>query len=455
MEGDTIVALGTPPGESGIAVVRISGPEAFDILASLARGVPREAPRKLSLVILRDGAGEPIDEVLVAVMCSPASYTGEDMAEISCHGSMQVVTELLEEIVRLGGRLASPGEFTKRAFLNGKIDLAQAEAVADLISSETKLQRRVAFEQLEGGLSRRVRELEERLLDELSLIEVSIDFSDEEAPVHSPADTREAVRTIRGAIARLLESEIAGGKLRRGIYVTIVGRRNVGKSSLYNALLGEERAIVSPVPGTTRDILRERIHVGGFTCHLEDTAGLAETLCEIEAKGIAIGRAAARKADIVLFVVDGSEDISPDMAGEISRIDPRRLVCVLNKKDLGLKCSLDEARALLGTDAVIAVSALGGEGLEALRDIIYDSAARGDAGELGRERVAVNARQAAALREADEALERLAGLVEEGAQAELLSVEARAAADALGKITGRTITDDLLKTIFNRFCIGK
>ena len=455
MEGDTIVALGTPPGESGIAVVRISGPEAFDILASLARGVPREAPRKLSLVILRDGAGEPIDEVLVAVMCSPASYTGEDMAEISCHGSMQVVTELLEEIVRLGGRLASPGEFTKRAFLNGKIDLAQAEAVADLISSETKLQRRVAFEQLEGGLSRRVRELEERLLDELSLIEVSIDFSDEEAPVHSPADTREAARTIRSAIARLLESEIAGGKLRRGIYVTIVGRRNVGKSSLYNALLGEERAIVSPVPGTTRDILRERIHVGGFTCHLEDTAGLAETLCEIEAKGIAIGRAAARKADIVLFVVDGSEDISPDMAGEISRIDPRRLVCVLNKKDLGLKCSLDEARALLGTDAVIAVSALGGEGLEALRDIIYDSAARGDAGELGRERVAVNARQAAALREADEALERLAGLVEEGAQAELLSVEARAAADALGKITGRTITDDLLKTIFNRFCIGK
>ena len=300
-----------------------------------------------------------------------------------------------------------------------------------------------------------MRELEERLLGELSLIEVSIDFSEEEAPVHSPADTRDAVRAIRGAIERLLESEIAGGKLRRGIRVTIVGRRNVGKSSLYNALLGEERAIVSPVPGTTRDILRERIHVGGFTCHLEDTAGIAETLCEIEAKGIEIGRAAALNADLVLFVVDGSEDIPRDIAGEISRINPRRLLCVLNKKDLGLNCPLDEARAVLGTDAVIAVSALGGGGLEELRQMIYERAVKIDAGELDRERVAVNARQAAALREADEALERLAVLIDEGAHAEVLSVEARAAAEALGKITGRSIADDLLETIFSKFCIGK
>jgi tRNA modification GTPase len=455
MEGDTIAALGTPPGESGIAVVRISGPRAVDILGALVRGVACEDSRKLRRVILRDGTGEALDEALVAVMRSPASYTGEDMVEISCHGSMQVVADLLEEIVRLGGRLASPGEFTKRAFLNGKIDLAQAEAVADLISSETKLQRQVAFEQLEGALSRSVRALEERLLSELSLIELSIDFSEEEAPVHSPADTREAVRAIRGAIERLLESEIAGGKLRRGVRVTIVGRRNVGKSSLYNALLGEERAIVSPIPGTTRDLLRERIHVGGFTCHLEDTAGIAETLCEIEAKGIEIGRAAALNADLVLFVVDGSEELPRDIAGEISRIDPRRLLCVLNKKDLGLKCPLDEAKVLLGTDAVIAVSALGGAGLEELRRRIYERAVKIDAGELGRERIAVNARQAAALREADEALGRLAILIDEGAHAELLSVEARAAADALGKITGRSIAEDLLETIFSKFCIGK
>ena len=455
MDGDTIVALSTPPGESGIAVLRMSGPAAIGILDGLAPGAGGAASHRLSLTLLRDARGEPLDEALVAVMLAPASYTGEDMVEISCHGSMQVVGDVLEEIITLGARPAAPGEFTKRAFLNGKMDLAQAEAVADLIAAETKLQRRIAFEQLEGTLSRRVRELEERLLEELALIEVSIDFTEEDVGVFSPGRTSEAVRSIRGAIARLLESEIAGGKLRRGIRVTIVGRRNVGKSSLYNALLGEERAIVSPVPGTTRDILRERIHIGGFPCHLEDTAGIAETRCDIEAKGIEIARTAALKADLVLFVLDGAEEIPGDIADDVSRIDPGRLLCVLNKKDLGLKCSPERARTLLGAESVVAVSALSGDGLEEIREWIYDRAARSDAGELGRERVAINARAAAALREADEALDRLAGLLEDGAPAELLSVEVRCAADALGKITGRSVSDDLLETIFNKFCIGK
>jgi tRNA modification GTPase len=309
MEGDTIIALSTPPGESGIAVVRLSGPRAVDILDALAPGARRGASHKLSRRVLKDASGAAIDDALVAVMRAPSSYTGEDMVEISCHGSMQAVADILEESVRLGARIASGGEFTKRAFLNGKIDLAQAEAVIDVISAETKLQRAVALEQLEGGLSKQVREIEERLLDELARIEVSIDFSEDDVPVYSPEKTKRAVRKMRERIARLIDSEIAGGKLRRGIRVTIVGPRNVGKSSLYNALLGEERAIVSPIPGTTRDVLRERIHIGGFTCHLEDTAGLAETGCEIEAKGIMMGRRAAGLADLVLFVIDGSEPI--------------------------------------------------------------------------------------------------------------------------------------------------
>lgn len=455
MEGDTIVALGTPPGESGIAVVRISGPAAVRLLEALAPGLGDAATHRLSLTLLRDARGEPLDEALVAVMRAPASYTGEDVVEISCHGSMQVVGDILEEIITLGARPAAPGEFTKRAFLNGKMDLAQAEAVADLIAAETRLQRRVALEQLGGTLSRRVRELEERLLGELALIEVSIDFSEDDVSVFSPVRTSESVRSIRSAIGRLLESEVAGGKLRRGIRVTIVGRRNVGKSSLYNALLGEERAIVSPVPGTTRDILRERIHIGGFPCHLEDTAGIAETRCDVEAKGIEIARAAVLNADLVLFVLDGAEEIPGDVAEEVSRIDPGRLLCVLNKKDLGLKCPPERSRALLGAETVVAVSALSGEGLEEIRQWIYDKAARPDAAELGRERVAINARAAAALREADEALERLTGLLEDGAPAELLSVEVRCAIDALGKITGRSVSDDLLGTIFNKFCIGK
>lgn len=455
MEGDTIVALSTPPGESGIAVVRVSGSGAADIVEAIAPGSLRAPSHTISRKILRDREGNAIDEALVCVMRAPASYTGEDMVEISCHGSMRVVSDLLEEIMRRGARLATPGEFTKRAFLSGRLDLAQAEAVADLIASETKLQRTVALEQLGGALSRKVRGLEDMLLEELSLIEVSIDFSEEDVPVYSPEGTKRVARDIRQKIGALLESEIAGSKLRGGIRVTIVGPRNVGKSSLYNALLGEERAIVSPVPGTTRDLLRERIHIGGFTCHLEDTAGLAETLCEIEAKGIEKGREAAGRADLVLYVIDGSVDLPGDTARELDRVERAKILCVINKKDLGLKIAPDEVRRRLGVDNALAISAMKGEGLDELREWIFRMTVKPDARGLEQERIALNARQAAALREADEALGRLLVILEEGEPAELLSVEVSAAADALGRVTGRSVTGTLLETIFNKFCIGK
>jgi tRNA modification GTPase len=455
MENDTIVALSTPPGESGVAVVRLSGVSAVRILDAMAPGARLLPSRTLTLLTLCDGTGEPIDEAVAAVMRAPGSYTGEDMVEVSCHGSMQVVSDLIDEMTRLGARLAEPGEFTKRAFLNGKLDLAQAEAVVDLISAETRLQRRIALEQLGGALSRKVRALEEALIGELALIEASIDFPEEDLPVHSPRKTLETAGAARAAIAALLASEIAGERLRRGIRVTILGARNVGKSSLYNALLGEERAIVSPVAGTTRDILRERIHVGGFTCRLEDTAGIAEAGCEIEARGIEIARAAALDADLVLFVVDGSEEIEEAARDEISRIDRGKLLCVLNKSDLGLRYAPDEAREKLGAADTIAVSALRREGLEALRSRIFEKAIARSAGNIDRERVVVNARQAAALREADAALARLETAVHDGAQAEILSVEARCALDALGAVTGRSMSEALLETIFARFCIGK
>ena len=455
MESDTIVALSTPPGESGIAVVRLSGSEAIAILEGMAPGMREAAPRVIHKKTLRDGSGEPIDETLVFVSLSPASYTGEDMAEISCHGGMQVVSDLLEEIVRRGARLASPGEFTKRAFLNDRLDLAQAEAVADLICAETKLQRRVALEHLEGRLSQRVREMEDALLEQLAAVEVSIDFSEEDLPIFSPQEMRRVVRDFRMRLAKLLESEGAGGKLRHGLRVTILGPRNVGKSSLYNALIGEERAIVSPVPGTTRDLLRERIHVGGFSYFLEDTAGIAETGCEIETRGILIGRQAAERADLVLFVVDGSAAITAGIIDELDRMDRSKVLCVLNKQDLGLALSVEEAREKLRVGDVAAVSALRGEGLEGLRGWVFAKTVKRDAAEIARERIAVNARQAEGLREADQALERLDSLLAEGAPAEILSIEIRAAADSLGKITGRAVTGSLLEMIFSRFCIGK
>jgi tRNA modification GTPase len=455
MDSGTVVALSTPPGESGIAVVRISGPDAVTILERMAPGAlswPSHTSHKRAL---KSAEGETIDEVLVQVMRAPDSYTGEDVVEISCHGGMQIVSEVIEGIMRFGARAAGPGEFTKRAFLNGKLDLAQAEAVSDLIAAETKLQRRVALEHLEGGLSRKVRVMEQRLLDQLALVEVSIDFTEEEIETYDSEELGRVAGELKGKIEELLDSEVAGGKLRRGIRVTIMGPRNAGKSSIYNALLGEERAIVSPVPGTTRDILRERIHIEGFTYYLEDTAGIADTGCDIEAKGISIGKRAAREADLVMFVIDGSIPWKGEIAGGRESIDLSKTLFVLNKIDLGLLISRQEAADELGSPNIAAVSAETGEGLDSLRRWIFERTVRGEVEEIGRERIAVNARQGAALREARDALTRLVAALDDGAPAEILGAEIRAAVDACGAVTGRIVTEDLLDVIFDRFCIGK
>lgn len=455
MYGDTVVALSTPPGESGIAVIRVTGSGSIDILEGMVPGSSKWPSHRGHNRALTGVDGEVIDEVLVMVMRAPNSYTGEDVVEISCHGNMQVVADITEDIVARGAKTAGPGEFTKRAYINGKIDLIQAEAVADLISSETKLQRRVALEHLEGGMSKKLRGIEEQLLEQLALVEVSIDFSEEDIITYDPLVLMNVAVDLKGRIHRLIDSEVAGRKLRKGLRVTILGPRNAGKSCLYNALLGEERAIVSPVPGTTRDILRERIHIGGFTYYLEDTAGIADAGCDIEAKGISIGRKAAEAADLVLFVVDGSEVLGEGVVEELSRIDRGKVLCILNKKDLGHAIQPDKAAGLLGVERVAVVSAKNKEGLEDLRQWIYSSTVNGRAGEISRERIAVNARQGVALREAEEALGRLGRALEEGAPAEILSVEIREAADACGKVTGRSISEELIDTIFSRFCIGK
>jgi tRNA modification GTPase len=455
MNGDTVVALGTPPGESGIAVVRVSGPAAVSLVDAMAPGAGAWPSHTSHLRPIRDGRGEILDEALIQVMRAPDSYTGENVVEISCHGSMQIVSEVIEELVRRGARVAGPGEFTRRAFVNGKLDLAQAEAIADLIASETKLQRRVALEHLEGGLSRKVRSMEGILLEQLALVEAAIDFTEEDIDIIEPGNMRRVAGELQGRIEELLDSEVAGRKLRGGIRVTIMGPRNAGKSSIYNALLGEERAIVSPVPGTTRDILRERIHINGFTYHLEDTAGIAETGCDIEARGISIGRRAAREADLVMFIIDGSIPWRDGVAGELEAADRTKTLFVLNKIDAGLAIPRREAVQILGTPSVAAVSAKTGEGLEALRRWIYDRTIQQGTVEVGRERIAVNARQGVALREARGALARLAAAVDDGAPPEILSVEIRAAADACGTVTGRSVTADLLDAIFSRFCIGK
>jgi len=454
MNGDTVVALSTPPGESGIAVIRISGPEAAPIMRAMAPAAESWESHTVHRAILRNVDREPMDDALVVIMKAPDSYTGEDVAEIYCHGSMQVVSAIIEDALARGAVPAGPGEFTKRAFLNGRLDLVQAEAVADLISSETKLQSIVALEHLEGALSARVAGIEKILMEQLALVEVSIDFSEEKIETWDGAGLGAIVAGVKRSLAGLIESEVAGKKLRRGIRITILGPRNAGKSSLYNALIGEERAIVSPVPGTTRDLLRERIHMGGFTYYLEDTAGIAETGCEIEARGILIGRKAAEGADLVLFVIDGSVEIDEGTARELSMAGGRESITVLNKADLapipprGTGVETGPARA-------VSVSALTGEGLEELKRMIFERTAGGEVSRIGGERIALNARQAAALREAMEALGRMEKELAGEKGAEIISLELREAIDACGRVTGRSTATDLLDTIFSRFCIGK
>jgi tRNA modification GTPase len=454
MEGETIVALSTPPGESGIAVIRVSGARAREALDVLTGRHDWESHR-IYHERLTDEEGQIIDEALVVLMKAPNSYTGEDVVEISCHGGLQVVSEILEVVMRQGVMPAAPGEFTRRAFMNGKLDLAQAEAVADLIAAETKLQRKVAIEHLEGGLSKSVRGIEEKILEHLALVELSIDFTEEDLPTYDTNEMMASAKELVEKLGAVLETEVAGAKLRRGIRITILGARNAGKSSLYNALIGEERAIVSPVPGTTRDLLRERIHIEGFTYYIEDTAGIAETGCEIEAKGISIGRRAARGADIVLFVIDGSLGPEESVLEELERIGGTATLCVLNKMDLGLSFDEKEAAKRFGSNRVIAVSAIDGTGLDGLRRWIHETSISGSSADIGREHIAVNARQADALRAASAGLERFIASAREGAPAELLSADLRSAVESCGLVTGRSVTGDLLDSIFSRFCIGK
>jgi len=455
MDRDTIVALSTPPGESGIAVIRMSGPGAVEILEAMTPGAGRWPPRKLHKCTLRAIDGTPLDEAMAVVMKAPSSYTGEDMVEIYCHGGYQVIADIVDDIVKRGARSAGHGEFTKRAYVNGRMDLAQAEAVADLIAAETRLQRIVALEQLEGKLSKVLGGIERSLLELLSLVEVSIDFSEEDIPLFDAGEAAERLRGIGDELDELLASEPTGEKLRHGIRVTIIGPRNAGKSSIYNALLGEERAIVSSIPGTTRDILRERIHIGGFTYYLEDTAGLAETGCEIEAKGISLGREAAKRAEVIMFVIDGSTDLTADVERELRALEPKSVVLVVNKKDLGFRVDPGELSRIFPEHHVVEVSALTGEGLDRIRDLLFELTAKRGASGIAGGRIVINARQGESLRQARMAVGRAVEALENGSPSEIISMEIKQAIDCCGEVTGRSVAEDLLDTIFSRFCIGK
>ena len=455
---DTIAALSTPAGASGIAVVRLSGPEAVAVARSVFEAPTGDSGewrhRRLYHGRIVD-RGQVVDEVVCGVMRAPESYTGEDTVEISCHGNTLVVTRLLNLLFARGARSAEPGEFTKRAFLNGKMDLIQAEAVADLIHARSELQRRVAHEQLAGGLSARINELADGMLELLANIEVNIDFIEEGIETLDYEAAAATLEAHRASLDALLEGAALWKPFHEGYKVVLAGPVNAGKSSIFNRLVGEGRAIVTEVPGTTRDVLREPIVLEGLLFIVQDTAGLRGTDDRVEKIGVGRAESAVGEADVVLFVVDASQPVPADVATRLARLDPTRALVVANKIDLGEDAAVQEVLGCHPELALVRVSATNGDGLDALARAMIERVGRHGLDWIARERVVVNARLAQLLGTARAQIDVLDKNLRARQPLELLALDAREVLGCYETATGKRYTDDLLGTIFSRFCIGK
>lgn len=454
---DTIAAVATAPVEAGIGVVRISGPEALrvgDRAFRPRRGRPLSERRSHSVaygwVVNTDG--HRVDEALALVMLGPHSYTGEDVVELQCHGGAVAVRRVLEVALEAGARLAEPGEFTRRAFLNGRIDLSQAEAVVEVIRAKTDRAMEAAVRQLEGSFSHAIREVRERLLGVAAQLEAEIDFPELELETESREALLEGCSWSLERIGVLLRNVRRGDLLRNGLRVVLAGRPNVGKSSLLNRLVGKDRAIVTAVPGTTRDVIEEWVSLGGVPVLYADTAGIRETEDEVERFGVDRSREMLRRADLILWVVDaGSGLTAEDLALREQLPSSKPVIGVLNKTDLVDPAALDALAAELKGLRLIQVSALSGAGIEELERAVLE-----EAGALDMEEGFVaTERQGDALRRAADALRSALATAEAGYGPDLISVDVRAAWSALGEITGDTVDEDLLDQIFSRFCIGK
>jgi tRNA modification GTPase len=426
---DTIVAIATPPGRGGIGVVRISGPQATEIVGRLIEHAGRLEPRRAVFTRLSD-ASTIRDQIVVTSFPAPHSYTGDDVMEVSAHGSPVILRAIVDAAMMSGARLAEPGEFTLRAFLNGRVDLMQAEAVADLIDAVTPEQARLAFDQLEGTLTRRIAELDASLFDLIARLEASVDFPDEGYHFVEAAEVTAVLDALIARMSGLLADARRGRLVREGLQVAIVGRPNVGKSSLFNALVGSSRAIVTDRPGTTRDLVTEVVDIEGLKVTLVDTAGLRDTADVVEAEGVARSERARQAADLVLVVVDQDDPI---------RQDTKHFV-VQSKVDLGRP------------DRGVRVSATTGDGLEALRHAMVaalDIEPRRDQPQIA------NVRHAGLVEKAIDALNRARSAARVETAEEFVLADLQDARTALEEITGRRAPEDLLAHIFSRFCVGK
>ncbi|GMV38472.1 MAG: tRNA modification GTPase MnmE [Myxococcales bacterium] len=446
MLDDTIAAIATGPQSAAVAIVRLSGPDSVAVCMRLVPGLGRGwEPRRLTLRRVVDNAGTPLDRALVVVMPGPTTFTGEDVVELHIHGGTVQARRVLDAALAAGARMAAPGEFSRRAFLNGRMDLAQAEAIADIAGARSYAALDAAQAQLGGVLSREVEAVRDRIATLLARVEVNIDFSAEDVPTFPLRELATSMDEERAALERLAGTFERGRALREGLHVALIGRPNVGKSSLFNALLQESRAIVTPIPGTTRDLIEETASIRGYPVVLVDTAGLRDTEDPIEREGIARTRARLLRADVVVRVFDGSRPPGPE--DELTRdAGSDRALSVLNKRDLGL----DPAWA----PTLLRVSATTGEGIEALADALLEAAGLDEP--LATEAAVVTrARHRAALDRAVEALAQAAEAARLSLPHEIVAGELQLALLALGDIVGATTAEDILDRIFATFCIGK
>lgn len=453
LASDTIIAPSTPPGISAIAVIRLSGNGALEITESVFRGkkLSEQPSHTLHHGWIVDGK-KNIDEVVVGIFRSPHSYTGEDIAEISCHGSPFIVQSITDLLVEKGARMAKPGEFTQRAFLNGKLDLSQAEAVADLIASNSEASHNAAMNHMRGGFSQKIKELRQQLVDFAALVELELDFSEEDVEFANRNQLRELISHLTSHVAHLMDSFKLGNVIKNGVNVVIAGRPNAGKSTLLNRLLNEERAIVSEIPGTTRDTIEEILNIDGILFRLIDTAGIREAQDAIEKIGVEKTFEKIKQSGILIYVFDVSsvkkEEVLQDL--KMLRHEKTSLILVGNKTDLIQDAALASFR--FDTE-VIFISSKSGHHLHRIIESLISKVVEKQI--QSEDTVVTNARHHEALLRSKQALDDVSKGLDSKISGELLALDIRRALDALGEITGSVVTDDILDSVFTRFCIGK
>ena len=458
MFNDTIAAISTPYGLGGIGIIRISGDKAFQIAAGIFTGKkPFNSIKSHTLSygrILDPVSGTTIDEVLVSKMEKPHTFTREDIVEINCHGGTTVLSNILSLVISRGARPAEPGEFTKRAFLNGRMDLSQAEAVIDLINAKTSEGSRAAAAQLEGRLSTNVREARRKLIELISHIEVTVDYPEHDIEEITGRKVYEEICLVKGKILKILENFDRGRIIREGISAVIVGKPNVGKSSLLNELSGSSRAIVTDIPGTTRDIIEEYLNIRGIPVRVLDTAGIRKTSDPVESIGVEKAENALKEADLALVMLDASTGFEAEDEEILMKLTGKKTIFIINKTDIAEDEAVARIQERLSGGSIIKTSLLGAGGTEELEAEIERLFIKGSI-DLNNEVLVTNARHKALLDKALESLGNAARSHEDGMPLDMVTIDIKDTADYLGQITGESVSEDVIKEIFSRFCIGK